>query len=181
MYPRSASKVGEMLSAGLGEVVDEEHERLVARKSIIEKLKLGEHKHQLIETELEESRRMLRQEKKIAEEAEQKRVAAELEPWKNERILLIQLEEAQAQLDEEAEKCSSSKKKGVKKTIIEQQLWERQEMDKKLQEMAKTLNYLERAKREEAILLIEAAFQQRLEEENVRHEINQQQEVELSR
>lgn len=77
MYPRSASKVGEMLSAGLGEVVDKEHERLVARKSIIEKLKLEEHKRQLIEMEWEEeSRRMLRQQKKTAEEAEQKRLAA---------------------------------------------------------------------------------------------------------
>lgn len=79
MYPRSASKVREMLSAGLGEVVDKEHERLVARKSIIEKLKLEEHKRQLIEMEWqEESRRMLRQQKKTAEEAEQKRLAAEL-------------------------------------------------------------------------------------------------------
>lgn len=77
MYPRSASKVGEMLSAGLGEVVDKEHERLVARKSIIEKLKLEEHKRQLIEMKWEEeSRRMLRQQKKTAEEAEQKRLAA---------------------------------------------------------------------------------------------------------
>ncbi|KAK9192995.1 hypothetical protein WN944_003691 [Citrus x changshan-huyou] len=182
MYPRSASKVGEMLSAGLGEVVDKEHERLVARKSIIEKLKLEEHKRQLIEMEWEEeSRRMLRQQKKTAEEAEQKRLAAEFELRKNQRILLIQLEGAQALLDEEAEKCSSSKKKEAKKPIMDQQLRERQEMDKKLRKLAKTLNYLERAKREEAIPLIEAAFQQRLEEERVLHEIEQQQEVELSR
>ena len=79
MYPRSASKVGEMLSAGLGEVVDEEYERLVARKSIIEKFKLEEHKRQLIEMEWEEEPRgMLRQEKTIAEEAEQKRVQLNL-------------------------------------------------------------------------------------------------------
>ncbi|KDO45143.1 hypothetical protein CISIN_1g038326mg [Citrus sinensis] len=182
MYPRSASKVGEMLSAGLGEVVDKEHERLVARKSIIEKLKLEEHKRQLIEMEWEEeSRRMLRQQKKTAEEAEQKRLAAEFELRKNQRILLIQLEGAQALLDEEAEKCSSSKKKEAKKPIMDQQLRERQEMDKKLRKLAKTLNYLERANREEAIPLIEAAFQQRLEEERVLHEIEQQQEVELSR
>lgn len=60
---------------------------------------------------------------------------------------------------------------------MEQQLREGQEMDKKLQKLAKTVNYLERAKREEAIPLIEAAFQQRLEEEKVLHESNQQQEV----
>lgn len=46
-----------MLSAGLGDVLDKEHERLVAWKSIIEKLKLEEHKRQLIEMEREEESR----------------------------------------------------------------------------------------------------------------------------
>lgn len=49
IYPpaNKASKLGEMLS-GLGEVVDKEHKRLLARKSIIEKRK-EEHERQLIE------------------------------------------------------------------------------------------------------------------------------------
>ena len=45
----------------------------------------------------------------------------------------------------------------------------------------KTMDYLERAKREEAAPLIEAAFQQRLVEEKALHEYQQQQEIELSR
>ncbi|KAJ6370498.1 hypothetical protein OIU76_028724 [Salix suchowensis] len=45
----------------------------------------------------------------------------------------------------------------------------------------KTMDYLERAKREEAAPLIEAAFQQRLVEEKALHEHEQQQEIELSR
>lgn len=111
------------------------------------------------------------------EEAEQKRLAAEFEPRKNQRILPIQLEGAQALLYEETEKCGSCKKKGAKKPIMEQQLREGQQMDKKLQKLAKTVNYLERAKGEEAIPSIEAGFQQRLEEEKVLHERKQQQEV----
>lgn len=55
-----------------------------------------------------------------------------------------------------------------------EQLKERQEMEKKLHKLAKTMDYLERAKREEAAPLIEAAFQQQLVEERVLHEREQQ-------
>lgn len=47
-------------------------------------------------------------------------------------------------------------------------------MEKKLQKLSKTMDYLERAKREEAATLIEAAFQQRLLEERTIHERDQQ-------
>lgn len=57
--------------------------------------------------------------------------------------------------------------------LIEQQR-EKQEMEKKLQKLAKTMDHLERAKREEAAPLIEAAYQQRLVEERVLHEHEQQ-------
>ncbi|KAK1584348.1 hypothetical protein Q3G72_032220 [Acer saccharum] len=196
IYPpaNKVSKLGEMLP-GLGEIVDKEHKRLLARKSIIEKRK-EEHERQLIEMEREEESKRLKQQK-ITEEAEQKRLASEYEQRKNQRILREieerELEEAQAML-EEAEK--RSKKKGGKKPILEgekvtkqtlmeraltEQLRERQEMEKKLQKLAKTMDYLERAKREEAAPLIDAAFQRRLVEEKVLHEREQQQEIELSR
>lgn len=57
---------------------------------------------------------------------------------------------------------------------LTEQLRERQEMEKKLQKLAKTMDYLERAKREEAAPLIEAAYQQRLVEERILHEREQQ-------
>ncbi|XP_010024099.2 eukaryotic translation initiation factor 3 subunit A [Eucalyptus grandis] len=190
---KKGSKLGEMLP-GLAETIDKEHKRLLARKSIIEKRK-EEHERQLLEMEREEESRRLKLQK-ITEEAEQKRLASEFEQRKNQRILKEieerELEEAQALL-QEAEK--RSKKKG-KKPILEgekvtkeslmelarsEQLRERQEMEKKLQKLSKTMDYLERAKREEAAPLIEAAFQQRLVEEKVLHEHEQQQEIELSR
>ncbi|CAN0897176.1 Eukaryotic translation initiation factor 3 subunit A [Linum grandiflorum] len=191
---KRSSKLGDILPA-LGETVDKEHKRLLARKSIIEKRK-EEQERQLLEMEREQESKRLSEQKRT-EEQEQKRLAAEYERLKNQRILREieerELEEAQAYL-EEAEK--RSKKKGGKKPIIEgekitketlmerarnEQLRERQEMEKKLQKSVKTMDHLERAKREEAAPLIEAAFQQRLVEEQALHEREQQLEVELSR
>ena len=57
---------------------------------------------------------------------------------------------------------------------LSEQLRERQEMEKKLQKLAKTMDYLERAKREESAPLVEAAYQQRLVEEKALHEHEQQ-------
>ena len=56
---------------------------------------------------------------------------------------------------------------------LSEQLKERQEMEKKLQKLAKTMDYLERAKRQEEAPLIEQAFQKRLEEEKILHEQEQ--------
>lgn len=195
IYPplKREKKLGEVLS-GLGETVEKEHKRLLARKSIIEKRK-EEHERQLLEMEREEESKRLKQQK-ITEEAEQRRLASEYEQRKNQRILKEieerELEEAQALL-QEAEKRSKKKgKKAVlegekitKQTLMElalsEQLREKQEMEKKLQKLAKTMDYLERAKREEAAPLIEAAFKQRIVEEMALHEREQQQEIELSR
>ncbi|NP_001311594.1 eukaryotic translation initiation factor 3 subunit A [Nicotiana tabacum] len=194
IYPpaKKAAKLGEALS-NLAEIVEKEHKRLLARKSIIEKRK-EEQERLLLEMErVEETKR--RDVQKMTEEAEQKRIAAEYEQRRNQRILKEiedrELEEAQALLHE-AEKRSKRKKKPVlegekmtKKVIMElalnEQLRERQEMEKKLLKFAKSMDHLERAKREEAAPLIESAFKQRLAEEAALHEREQQQEIELSR
>lgn len=65
-------------------------------------------------------------------------------------------------------------KQNVMELTLTEQLRERQEMEKKLQKLAKTMDYLERAKREEAAPLVEAAYQQRLVEERALHEHEQQ-------
>ncbi|XP_065618280.1 eukaryotic translation initiation factor 3 subunit A-like [Quercus suber] len=72
-------------------------------------------------------------------------------------------------------------KQSVMELTLTEQLRERQEMEKKLQKLAKTMDYLERAKREEAAPLVEAAYQQRIVEERALHEHEQQQEIELSK
>ncbi|KAK6778627.1 hypothetical protein RDI58_025345 [Solanum bulbocastanum] len=194
IYPpaKKVAKLGDALS-NLAEIVEKEHKRLLARKSIIEKRKEEQERLLLEKERVEESKR--REHQKMTEEAEQKRVSAELEQRRNQRILKEiedrELEEAQAML-QEAEKRSKRKKKPVldgekmtKKDIMElalhEQLRERQEMEKKLQKFAKIMDYLERAKSEEAAPLIESAFQRHLAEEATLHEREQQQEIELSR
>ncbi|KAL0327912.1 UNVERIFIED_CONTAM: Eukaryotic translation initiation factor 3 subunit A [Sesamum calycinum] len=188
IYPpvERISKLGETLP-DLVEVVEKEHKRLLARKSIIEKRK-EEQERQLLEMEREEEAKRLKLQK-ITEEAEQKRLASEFEQMKNQRILREieerELEEAQALL-QEAEKRSKKKgkkpvlegekitKKSLMELALSEQLREKQEMEKKLQKLAKTMDYLERAKREEAAPLIEAAFQRRLAEEEALHTLEQQ-------
>ncbi|KAL8088616.1 eukaryotic translation initiation factor 3 subunit A-like isoform X2 [Apium graveolens] len=195
VYPSEMkiSKLGEMLPS-LADVVDKEHKRLLARKLVIEKRKQEQERH-LLELEREEELKRLKLQK-ITEEAEQKRLASEYEQRKNQRILREieerELQEAQALL-QEAEKRSKKKgkkplmdgEKVTKQSLMElalsEQLREKQEMEKRLQKLGKTMDYLERAKREEAAPLIDAAFQRRLSEEKVLHEHEQQQEIELSR
>ncbi|XP_068668190.1 eukaryotic translation initiation factor 3 subunit A-like [Aristolochia californica] len=189
---KKTSKLGDSLP-GLAEIVDKEHKRLLARKSIIEKRK-EEQERQMLEMEREEESKRLKHQK-IVEEAEQKRLASEYTRREEQRIRREieerEHEEAKALLME-AEK--RSKKKGkkpaiegdkvTKQTLIElaltEQLRERQEMEKKLQKLAKTMDYMERAKREEEAPLIEAAYQKRVEEERNLHERDQLLEIELS-
>lgn len=192
--PAKKSKLGEMLP-GLAETVDKEHKRLLARKSIIEKRK-EEQERQILDKEREEETKRLRQQR-LAEEAEKQRQMAEYEQRMRERFIKDvqqrEREEAQAMLAQ-AQKRKPGKGKKMpsidtenltKKSVMEynmnEQLREKQEMEKKFQKLAKTMDHLERAKREEAAPLIEAAFQQRLVEEKVLHEREQQLEVELSR
>ncbi|XP_030949558.1 eukaryotic translation initiation factor 3 subunit A-like [Quercus lobata] len=195
IYPpvKKASKLGEMLP-GLADLVDKEHKRLLARKSIIEKRK---EEQELLLLEMERNAELKRRkQQQIAEEEEKKRLASEVEKRKNQMILEEirdkELEQAKALLED----VGKQRKKKIKKSFLDgenvtkqaimemalsEQLRERQETEKKLLKLAKTMDHLERAKREEAAPLIEAAFQQRLVEEKVLHEREQQLEVELSR
>lgn len=68
--------------------------------------------------------------------------------------------------------------KVTKQTLLDlamsEQIKEREDREKKLNKLSKTMDHLERAKREESAPLIEAAYQQRLVEERVLHEREQQ-------
>ncbi|KAF3447820.1 hypothetical protein FNV43_RR08526 [Rhamnella rubrinervis] len=91
---KKASKLGEVLPS-LADIVDREHKRLLARKSIIEKGRKNKNANfwkcsnkgicfALLKEREEESRRLKLQ--KITEEAEQKRLATEFEQRKHQRI-----------------------------------------------------------------------------------------------
>lgn len=189
---KKASKVSDMLP-GLGEVVDKEHKKLLARKAIIEKRK-EEQERQLLEMEREEETKRLKRQK-ATEEAEQKRIQEELEQRRLQRIREVEERERVNQVEKILQEKGKKGKKGKKPLIdgenltkeevmvkiLQEQLKERQETEKKLQKLAKQMDHLERAKREEEAPLIEAAYQQRLVEERILHEREQQLEVELSR
>lgn len=57
---------------------------------------------------------------------------------------------------------------------LSEQLRERQEMEKKLQKLAKTMDHFERAKREESAPVMQAAFEQQLAADAALHEQEQQ-------
>ncbi|XP_008809196.2 eukaryotic translation initiation factor 3 subunit A-like [Phoenix dactylifera] len=195
IYPpvKKQAKLGENFR-GLAEIVDKEHKRLLARKSIIEKRK-EEHERHMLELEREEEYRRLELQKRT-EQAEQQRLASEYSRREEQRIRREieerEHQEAQALLQETQKGARRRGKKPLlegdkvtKQTVIEmarnEQLKERQEMEKKLQKLAKTMDYMERAKREEEAPLIDQAYQQRLVEEKVLHEHEQLKEIELSR
>jgi translation initiation factor 3 subunit A len=171
--------------------VENEHRRLLARKSIIEKRK-EDLERQILEKEKEE---------------ESKRVSIQIKNANDERIRLLneQRQREQERIRREIEEKNKAeakklledltKKAGKKHVVVEgeltkeaimelalsEQLKERQEMEKKLQKLAKTMDYLERAKRQEEAPLIDQAFQKRLEEEKILHEQEQLREIELSK
>ncbi|CAN6463503.1 unnamed protein product [Victoria cruziana] len=195
IYPseKRVSRLGDSLPA-LIEVIDKEHRRLLARKSIIEKRKEEQERHMLEMEREEESKRLKLQ--KITEEAEQKRLASEYSRREEQRIRREieerELEEAQALLQEAEKRKGKKGKKPViegekvtKQALLElalnEQLKERQEMERKLQKLAKTMDYLERAKREEESPLIEEAYKQCLKDDEIFFERQQKQAIEQSR
>ncbi|CAI5962996.1 unnamed protein product [Closterium sp. NIES-64] len=158
--------------------VEKEHRRLIARKTLIERRK-EEAEREVIEKEREEQTAKLKQQR-LTEEAEAKRLAAESARREEERIRreieAKELEEAR-QLLLEAEKRKGKKgKKNLEDTMrldkrqlmeeaLSEQLKEKQEAERRLQKLVRTLDHLERARREEEKPLLESAYQQRLVEE----------------
>ncbi|XP_038988164.1 eukaryotic translation initiation factor 3 subunit A-like [Phoenix dactylifera] len=195
IYPpvKKQSKLGANLH-GLAEIVDKEHKRLLARKSVIEKRK-EEHERHMLEMEREEEYRRLQLQKQT-EQAEQQRLATEYSRREEQRIRR-EIEERESQevqvLLQETGKLAKRKgkkpllegdkltKKDLLEYAVSEQVKGRQEMEKKLQKLAKTMDYMERAKRQEETPLIEQTYQQRLVEEKILHEHEQLKEIELSR
>ncbi|KAI4973602.1 hypothetical protein ZWY2020_041383 [Hordeum vulgare] len=184
------SKLSENFS--LAGVVEKEHKRLLARKSIIEKRKEDLERQIMEKEKVEESKRLSIQKKSADEERErllkdqrlreQQRISREIK--EKERL--------------EAEKIINDLKKVIKnggkihiegdmtkqfamEVVRSQRVKEFEEMEKKLQKLAKKMDHLERAKRQEEAPLIEEAFRKRLEEEKILHEHEQLREIELSK
>ncbi|CAM0148586.1 unnamed protein product [Urochloa decumbens] len=187
---KKASKLGESLISLAG-VVENEHRRLLARKSIIEKRKEDLERQILEKEKLEETKRASFQKKTADEERirllneqrqrEQERIRKEIEE-KNKAEARKLLEDLTKKAGKKTVALEGElTKEAVMELALNEQLKERQEMEKKLQKLAKTMDYLERAKREVEVPLIEEAFEKRLEEEKILHEQEQLREIELSK
>ncbi|KAM0837775.1 hypothetical protein ACQ4PT_061404 [Festuca glaucescens] len=185
------SKLGENLNSLAG-VVEKEHKRLLARKSIIEKRK-EDHERQILEKEKEEETKRLSIQKKSADD-ERERLQKEQRNREKQRIekeiLDKEKKEASLMINDNIKLPKNKKKhftegeltkQGAMELLLSRQLKERQEMEKRVQLLAKKMDYLERAKRQEEAPLIEEAFQKRLEEEKILHEQEQLREIELSK
>ncbi|CAM0878856.1 unnamed protein product [Alopecurus aequalis] len=192
IYPpvRKPSKIGENLTS-LSGVVEKEHRRLLARKSIIEKRK-EDHERQILEKEKEEETKKLSIQKKSAEE-ERERLLKEQRLREQQRIRREieekEQKEAKSMIEDNIKVKKGKKhvvdgeltKQSAMERVLQEQLRLRQEMERKLQLLAKKMDHLERAKRQEEAPLIDEAFQKRLEEEKILHEQEQLREIELSK
>ncbi|KAI5067945.1 hypothetical protein GOP47_0016290 [Adiantum capillus-veneris] len=173
--------------SALSAAVEKEHKKLLARKVLIERRK-EEQERLMLEMEREEETKRLKQQK-LSEEAEQKRLAAESAKREEARIRKEieekEIEEARMLLAEAEKKKGKKGKKAAidgdvkvtKQSLMEEALneqqRERQESERKLQKLAKTMDHLERARREEEAPLIDAAFKKRLEDDAIFYEQQQ--------
>ncbi|XP_073389708.1 eukaryotic translation initiation factor 3 subunit A isoform X1 [Physcomitrium patens] len=177
-------------------VVEKEHKKLLARKVLIERRK-EEQERQMLEMEREEESKRLKQQR-LTEEAEAKRLAKESARREEARIRKEiedkELEEARTLLAEAEKRKGKKGKKAAadgevtkitKQLLLEEalseQIKERQEMERKLQKLAKTMDYLERAKREEERPLIEEAYRNRLQDDERFYKQQQEQAIEQSK
>ncbi|KAL2941484.1 Eukaryotic translation initiation factor 3 subunit A [Bienertia sinuspersici] len=120
--------------------------------------KIGDTLHGLAEVVKKEHKKLLA--RKIIIEQRKEEQERQLLEKPNRKDLLSNLRTGNVS----ASKRKSKNVKGKKQKLYFKGSWlrEKQEMEKKLQKVGKQMDHLERAKREEAAPLIEAAYQQRL-------------------
>jgi translation initiation factor 3 subunit A len=195
MYPDAApaaSLATQSNSEDLLAKIEREHELALARKVIIERRKeeqervVQEHekaeeearvalqrKHEAAEAKRLEEERHTREQTRIQQEMDEKEkqealaLIAEAERrnvGKGKKGFKIKLEEGQ-KLD----------KRSLMQDAIKEQIKERQDMERKLVRLAKSMDHLERAKREEEVPLIEAAYKVKMSEDEKYHMEMQQQ------
>jgi translation initiation factor 3 subunit A len=198
MYPEApaASLATRTNTAELLSKVENEHKMALARKVIIERRKEEQERIMQEQERILEEARVAAQ--RLHEETEAKRLEEERRTREAMRIRQ-EMEEKEKEealaLIAEAEKRNKGKKgfkikleegqKLDKRTLMEdaikEQIKERQEMERKLVRLAKSMDHLERAKREEEVPLIEAAYKVKMAEDEQLHQELQLQNAEKHR
>ncbi|GAQ81367.1 eukaryotic translation initiation factor eIF-3 subunit A [Klebsormidium nitens] len=197
IHPEAADDKGKGKArsvAELSERILKEHKLALVRKVIIERRKEDAERSALEQERLEEEKRL--QKEALAHEAERKRQAQDAHRRQEERIKaeIAEKEEAEAQALLAAQAAKKGGKKNLEKVLkkeggklnkrqlmeeaLTESIRERQELERKLSKLSKTMDYFERAKRERERPLLLEAFKQRQQDDEVYY--NQQQE-ELAR
>ncbi|KAK3246629.1 Eukaryotic translation initiation factor 3 subunit A [Cymbomonas tetramitiformis] len=169
-----------------------EHKTVLARKVIIERRK-EEQERLLLEQEREEEETK-RKQQRLNEEAEKKRQTEEARKREEDRIRREIEEKENEDLRAMVEQVNKRKgKKGKVEDVskidrrqlmedaISEQIKERQEMERKLLRLGKTMDHLERARREEEVPLIEQLYQTQLVEDEKYFKEQQQMMLEQSK
>uniref|UniRef100_A0A383WAX7 Eukaryotic translation initiation factor 3 subunit A n=1 Tax=Tetradesmus obliquus TaxID=3088 RepID=A0A383WAX7_TETOB len=174
------------------ENISKEHSRLLARKQVIEKRK-EQAEAAMMEAEREEERKRVAaaREQEMLEERRRREEAARREKERLERELEEQeMEEARQLLEQTRRKGKAGAlvkdgdkldRKALMQEALSERLKEAQELERKLARLAKNMDHLERARREEEAPLLEAAYQARLQDDKAFHEQQQQQQAEAHR
>ena len=177
------ARVAAAISKALA-TVDEEHSRVLARKVIIERRK-EDQERQILEQEKQAEARKLKQQQE-REEEERRRQEMEARRRAEERIrreieeqeaaeAAELLKEREKQLSKDGKKAPKMKEGEVmsKQAIMQAQLSEqiktRQELERKLERSSKTMDYMERARREEEKPLLDEEQKRRIKEDESYH------------
>ncbi|KAF8071218.1 TIF3A1 [Scenedesmus sp. PABB004] len=161
------------------EHMGKEHSRLLARKQVIEKRK-EQAEAQAMEQEREEERKRLQaaREQELLEEKRRREEAARREKERLERELEEQeMEEARQLLEQTRKKKGGTAvkdgekldRKTLMQDVLSERLKEAQELERKLARLAKTMDHMERARREEEAPLLDAAYAARALEDEAYH------------
>ncbi|KAF6256090.1 eukaryotic translation initiation factor 3a [Scenedesmus sp. NREL 46B-D3] len=169
--------------------IGKEHSRLLARKQVIEKRK-EQAEAAMLEAEREEERKRVAaaREQEMLEDRRRREEAARREKERLERELEEQeMEEARQLLEQTRRKGKPGAlvkdgdkldRKALMQEALSERLKEAQELERKLARLAKNMDHLERARREEEAPLLEAAYQARLTDDKTFHEQQQLQQAE---
>jgi len=162
------------LGAELRAAIEAEHKRVLARKIVIERRKEESERAAAEQEKEEEARRIAAQRKHEENEAkrleqearsrEEARIRAEMEEKEKQEALELLAEQARRSGKKAPVKIDEGvvlDKRAIMQDAIQEQIKARQEQERKLLKLAKTMDHLERAKREESIALIEKAYKER--------------------
>ena len=169
-----ATDAAHALGAELRAAIEAEHKRVLARKVVIERRKEEAERAAAAQEKEEEAKRLAAQRKHEENEAkrleqearsrEEARIRAEMEEKEKQEALEMLAEQAKRAGKKAPTKLEDGvvlDKRAIMQDAIQEQIKARQEQERKLLKLAKVMDHVERAKREESIPLIEKAYKER--------------------